>query len=220
MTVWFYDENSTRRGLSRRVDLAQIAITEDSRHLRTNGFGHATGMDTRSAFWFALLVGLAALAPCQPANALTMAECSAKYNAAKSAGTLNGRTWTVFREAECGPGSKPAVAQAQPIDTLREELKQKGYSKQNIQLAFLILHVGLAAKQCVDAGYEDQGLIDAIKSLAAKTGVTMTNDQIARYYQIDKAPAFEMMAFKGLSDDLRYDFCMAKRRDFAALGLL
>ncbi|RWD31638.1 MAG: hypothetical protein EOS22_04240 [Mesorhizobium sp.] len=195
-----------------------MAIAEDSRHLRTNPFGHVTGVVAKSAFWLALVAG--GLAPCQPAHALTMAECSAKYNAAQSAGTLNGRTWHVFRQTECGPGSKPAVEQAKPIDALKDELKQKGSSEQNIQQAFMILHVGLAATQCVDAGYEDPGLLEAIKSFFAKTGVTMTNDQVARYYQIDRAPPFEMMAFKGLSDDQRYDFCMAKRRDFAALGLL
>ncbi|WP_260854875.1 hypothetical protein [Mesorhizobium amorphae] len=37
-----------------------------------------------------------------PASALTMKECSAKYQAAKDADTLNGMTWTAFRKAECG----------------------------------------------------------------------------------------------------------------------
>lgn len=38
------------------------------------------------------------------AQALTMKECGAKYNAAKSAGTLNGMKWNEFRKAECsGP---------------------------------------------------------------------------------------------------------------------
>ena len=37
-----------------------------------------------------------------PANALTMAECSTKYNAAKDAGTLAGQTWNQFRKAQCG----------------------------------------------------------------------------------------------------------------------
>ena len=37
-----------------------------------------------------------------PASALTMAECSAKYNSAKDADTLDGMTWNQFRKAECG----------------------------------------------------------------------------------------------------------------------
>lgn len=217
MTAWFYKEDATQRG---PVVLAQRAVAEESRHIRTYYPTRARGMGIKSVFWLAAIAGLAALAPPQPAHALTMAECATKYNAAKSAGTLNGQTWNVFRKAECGPGSKPAVVQKEPIDLLKDELKQKGYSEQNIQLALVILHVGPAAEQCVEAGYENQGLMDAMKSLAAKTGVIMTNDQVARYYQIDKVPAFEIMAYKGLSDDRRYDFCMAKRRDFAALGLL
>jgi hypothetical protein len=37
-----------------------------------------------------------------PANALSMKECSAKYKAAKEAGTLNGMKWNDFRKAQCG----------------------------------------------------------------------------------------------------------------------
>jgi hypothetical protein len=37
-----------------------------------------------------------------PAQAVTMKECSAKYQAAKAAGTLNGMKWNDFRKAQCG----------------------------------------------------------------------------------------------------------------------
>lgn len=52
----------------------------------------------------AILAGaaVAVLLANAPASALTMAECSAKYNAAKAAGTLNGQSWNQFRKAECG----------------------------------------------------------------------------------------------------------------------
>jgi hypothetical protein len=60
------------------------------------------------------LLALSAL----PANALTAQECSAKYQAAKSAGTLNGQKWNDFRKAECGAGAAaattPAAAPAAP----------------------------------------------------------------------------------------------------------
>lgn len=60
------------------------------------------------------------------ANALTMQECSAKYKAAQTAGTLNGQKWNDFRKAECGadataattpeagaaPAAKPKTAKA------------------------------------------------------------------------------------------------------------
>ena len=36
------------------------------------------------------------------ANAVTMAECSAKYKDAKAANTLNGMKWNDFRKAQCG----------------------------------------------------------------------------------------------------------------------
>ena len=44
-----------------------------------------------------------------PASALTAQECSAKYKAAKSAGTLNGQKWNDFRKAECGAGATAAT---------------------------------------------------------------------------------------------------------------
>ena len=47
----------------------------------------------------ALVLGLAS-AP--PAQALTMKECSTKYQAAKKANTLKGQKWNDFRKAQCG----------------------------------------------------------------------------------------------------------------------
>jgi hypothetical protein len=55
------------------------------------------------------------------AQALTMAECSAKYKAAKADNTLNGMKWSDFRKAQCGadataaapaPAAAPAAAPA------------------------------------------------------------------------------------------------------------
>ena len=43
----------------------------------------------------------------QPAAALTLQQCSAKYKAAQTAGTLNGMNWQQFRKANCGPGAAP-----------------------------------------------------------------------------------------------------------------
>src|SRR3954452_11968455 len=58
--------------------------------------------------------GLAIFAA-MPAQALTMQECSAKYKAAQTAGTLNGQKWNDFRKAECG--SDAAAAPAAPKAT-------------------------------------------------------------------------------------------------------
>ena len=48
------------------------------------------------------------------AQALTMAECSAKYKAAKADGTLNGQKWNDFRKAQCGSEASAAPAAAAP----------------------------------------------------------------------------------------------------------
>ena len=70
--------------------------------------------------------GFAALAATSPAQALTPQECSAKYQAAKTAGTLNGQKWNDFRKAECGaaaaaaPAATPAAAPAAPKEAKKE----------------------------------------------------------------------------------------------------
>jgi hypothetical protein len=68
--------------------------------------------------------GFAAFAATAPAQALTAQECSAKYQAAKTAGTLGGQKWNDFRKAQCGadaaaapaatPAAAPAAAPAAP----------------------------------------------------------------------------------------------------------
>jgi hypothetical protein len=57
-------------------------------------------------------VSFVALAASAPARALTMQECSAKYKAARAAGTLGGQKWNDFRKAECGAEATPAAAPA------------------------------------------------------------------------------------------------------------
>jgi hypothetical protein len=57
----------------------------------------------------AVLVSAAAMLT-TPASALTTAECSAKYKAAKDGGTLNGQKWNDFRKAQCGADATPASA--------------------------------------------------------------------------------------------------------------
>jgi hypothetical protein len=58
--------------------------------------------------------GFAAFAATAPAQALTTQECSAKYQAAKTAGTLNGQKWNDFRKAQCGADATPVAAPAAP----------------------------------------------------------------------------------------------------------
>jgi len=74
--------------------------------------------------------GFAALAATSPALALTAQECSAKYQAAKTAGTLNGQKWNDFRKAECGadaaaaPAATPAAAPAAPKEAAAKPKKE------------------------------------------------------------------------------------------------
>src|SRR6202051_1679915 len=56
--------------------------------------------------------GFAALTLAAPAQALTTQECSAKYQAAKSAGTLNGQKWNDFRKTQCAADAAAATAAA------------------------------------------------------------------------------------------------------------
>jgi hypothetical protein len=59
--------------------------------------------------------GFVAVIATAPAQALTMQECSAKYQAAKTAGTLNGQKWNDFRKSECAADAAATpAAEAKP----------------------------------------------------------------------------------------------------------
>ena len=77
--------------------------------------------------WAGLAVAAAFVA--SPANALTMAECSAKYQAAKSAGTLNGMKWNDFRKAECGTSASTTSATTSTSKTTGTAKAETGTSK-------------------------------------------------------------------------------------------
>ena len=58
-------------------------------------------------------IAAVSVAGAAPGMALTAQECSAKYNAAKTGGTLNGMKWNEFRKAQCADdaaAAKPAEA--------------------------------------------------------------------------------------------------------------
>jgi hypothetical protein len=72
----------------------------------------------------ALMVGASPLLMSGPASALSMTECSAKYKAAKAAGTDGGLKWNDFRKAQCGTDAAaattttaPATPPAKPVKT-------------------------------------------------------------------------------------------------------
>ena len=70
-------------------------------------------MTNQTKFLSAVAVSaFAAFAATAPAQALTAQECSAKYQAAKTAGTLAGQKWNDFRKAQCGADATAAPAAA------------------------------------------------------------------------------------------------------------
>lgn len=83
-------------------------------------------MNIRTRLLYAAAFAGFALAAASPAQALTSQECSAKYQAAKAAGTLNGQKWNDFRKAQCGADAAPAAtsASAASKETPKESTKQ------------------------------------------------------------------------------------------------
>jgi hypothetical protein len=77
-----------------------------------------------------------------------MAECSTKYNAAKEAGTLGGKTWNQFRKAECAAGASAAKEdtkaskKAKADDTAKSSKKAKKASSEEAA------GTGLTMKEC------------------------------------------------------------------------
>src|SRR4030088_3104925 len=70
-------------------------------------------MTVQAKLLFAVAIsGFAALAATSSAQALTTQECSAKYQAAKAAGTLGAQKWNDFRKAQCAADAAAAPAAA------------------------------------------------------------------------------------------------------------
>ncbi len=107
----------------------------------------------------ATLTGLAVvtLFLAAPANALTMAECSTKYNAAKDAGTLAGQNWNQFRKAQCGTDAA-AATDTKPAATKAAETKPAKAAADSTAK-------GLTAKEC------------SAKYQAAKTAGTLNGQK-------------------------------------------
>ena len=71
-------------------------------------------MWSRSAALYVICIGYAAVGGAHPVAALTLQECSAKYQAAKNSGTLGGLTWQQFRQDNCGAAAPRSSATAAP----------------------------------------------------------------------------------------------------------
>jgi hypothetical protein len=65
----------------------------------------------------------------RPASALTAQECGAKYQAAKTAGTLNGQKWADFRKAQCGADAAATTAEAKSDAKTESKPEKKSAAK-------------------------------------------------------------------------------------------
>lgn len=74
----------------------------------------------------AVVATIAAMAATAPANALSMKECSAKYQAAKDAGTLGGLNWNQYRKEHC---SSDAAAESPAKATTKKAPSAKKTTK-------------------------------------------------------------------------------------------
>ncbi|MBC2884775.1 antifreeze protein [Ochrobactrum sp. CM-21-5] len=105
----------------------------------------------------AIIMGAAAFAFSSPASALTMKECSAKYQSAKDAGTLGNMKWNDFRKAQCGDdaAAAPAAAPAPKKAAKKSENAASGDDSAK----------GLSMKEC-SAKYQaakDAGTLGGVK---------------------------------------------------------
>jgi len=69
-------------------------------------------MTLRSTALAPVLVTASLLISTALAHAIFLQECSAKYKAAQTAGTLKGMKWNEFRKAECSDAATPAATPA------------------------------------------------------------------------------------------------------------
>jgi hypothetical protein len=86
-----------------------------------------------------LIAGVVPPAHSNAAAALSSKECSAKYRAAKAAGTLQGRSYKAFRAAECGgataaPAAKPPAAAGNAVFPSAISAKYSGESAAKARL--------------------------------------------------------------------------------------
>ncbi len=124
-------------------------------------------MTIRANLFCAMLLASASTIAAMPAQALTPQECSAKYQAAKTAGTLGDQKWNDFRKAQCGTDAAPAAATAAGPKEAKKE----------------------AAKETPKAAAKDK---DAPKAVAAATGPAVFPTAIAPKHSSLKASQARM----------------------------
>jgi len=101
-----------RNSMLSRYQIVCNLLLRDSKHGQIAAKGKQEGKPIMRKL-LSLMAALGAFATFAVVSAdrslaLTAKECSTKYKAAKTAGTLNGETWNEFRKKECA-GAEPAA---------------------------------------------------------------------------------------------------------------
>jgi hypothetical protein len=110
-------------------------------------------------------VAVVGLLLASPASALSMAECSTKYNAAKEAGTLDGKTWNQFRRAECGSDASAAKDDSKSRNkTTKADDSEKSARKTKKAKAEDDAGNGLSMKEC-SAKYQAAKAADTLNGM-------------------------------------------------------
>ena len=106
---------------------------------------------------------LAVLTCASPVAALTQKECSEKYQAAKSAGTLGGKSWNDFRKTECAANAAPAAIEpaTKPATTEIEEDHPARTDKGS--------HAGKARSRTIKCGVPNRGVVKVLKRVSRKS---------------------------------------------------
>ena len=81
-------------------------------------------MTMRSTALASVLVTASLLMSSALAHAISLQECSAKYKAAQTAGTLKGMKWNEFRKAECSDAAAPAATPTSNTAAPKAEKKE------------------------------------------------------------------------------------------------
>ncbi|MPZ39576.1 MAG: hypothetical protein GEU95_16260 [Rhizobiales bacterium] len=107
-------------------------------------------MSIRLCLMFASAAALLALAWSGPTQAqgLTERECSAKYRAAKAAGTLQGMNWNQFRRAQCAAGAAAATppAATAPAQSTPSARRSRGSAPATVGVGNAVFPSGVSAK--------------------------------------------------------------------------
>jgi hypothetical protein len=96
----------------------------------------------------ASMAALSAFALAQPANALTMKQCSEKYKTANDAGAVGSMNWKDFRKAECGEGASMALTKVKAEKVKAEKVKTEKVKTEKVKTEPTTAAAGPSMQEC------------------------------------------------------------------------